>query len=117
MDQCDPMRRLVSREGRLELEHLLQRFMLELLVDGFSPGTKGAPAEPAAEPAHPSEAYAVDLVRIAVEHANAGVREDFDDLQLLPRLEVVISEDSYHRDLEAGRQVLGQDSRLLGQSV
>src|SRR5262252_738116 len=89
------MIRRQARERGLELERFLNRLVDEVLYDFLTPGPERSAAESPAEPSDPSEANAAKLPRVAVEHVDADVVEDFGDIRFLPRFEVVIPE---HRD-------------------
>src|SRR5687767_14293011 len=85
VDEGDPVLCLQPRERRLELEDFLERLVHELFDDRLAPRAQCTAPEATAEPTNASEPHAVDLVRVAVEQANAGVGEDLGDFRLLPR--------------------------------
>ena len=70
-------------ERRLELQRFVDGFAHELLDDGFSPRTKRALPETAAESLDPGDADALRLVGVAVEHDDAGVAHDLPHLVAL----------------------------------
>ena len=91
--------------------------MDELLDDLLAPRAEGAPSEAAAKALDAAESDAFDFDGVSVEHRDAGVGQDLDDLVLLPALEIVIAENANGRDTERGGYVLRKDARLFRSSV
>ena len=110
------MPRPQARERRLELQRFVDRFAHELLDDGFAPRTERALPEAAAESLDPGDADAVSLVRVAVEHDDAGVGENLTHLVALARFEIVVAENGDDRHVDR-RQLARQHTRFIGQSV
>jgi len=104
------------RQRRLELQRFVERFVHELLDDLLPPRAERAASEAAAEPLDAGEADAVNLGRLAVEHCHARVLEDGGDLDLLPRLDVMVAEHADHRNAHR-TELPGEAPRLFGKPV
>jgi hypothetical protein len=91
---------LESRQRGLELQRFTDRFVHERLDDGLAPGSERSAAETAAEATNPREPDSVHFVRVAIQHAHAGIGEDAHDLLLLAGFEIVVSKDSDRRNLQ-----------------
>ena len=71
-----PLRGPQPRQGRLQLQRLVDGLLDEVLDRRLAPGLERPAAEAAAEALDPREADAVDLAGVAVEQDDAGLRED-----------------------------------------
>jgi hypothetical protein len=88
----------------------------ELLDDPFTPRLERALAEAAPEALEPDEADAPHLAGFTVEHLGAAVEQDLENLRLLARFVLVVSEHGQDRDLRR-REVLDKEPRLVREPV
>jgi hypothetical protein len=104
------------REGRFELERLVDRLVDELFDDRFTPGAKSPLAEAAAESLDAGDADSLHLGRVAVEDDNARVGEDLADFYLLVGLHIMVSKHSHGWNPER-RQLAREHACLVRQTI
>ena len=76
VEDGDLLRGPQPRQGRLQLQRLVDGLLDELLDRGLAPGPERPAAEAAGEPLDPGESDAADLAGVPVEQDDAGLLED-----------------------------------------
>src|SRR4029077_21162542 len=104
-------------KGRLELERLVDRLLDEELDRLLTPRPQRTAPETTGKPLDPGKPHAPYLRHFAIEHGDAGVRQDAPDFVLLAALVVVVAQHGYDRNLHGRGQFAREYPRLIRKAV
>ena len=102
--------------GEPAIKAFVQRLLHESLDGGLAPGAQRTPAEAAGEALDAGDAHALDLARLAIEHAHPGLGERLAHDLRRAGFVVVVAQDGHHRHLHQ-RELVGEHVRLFGGAV
>jgi hypothetical protein len=117
VEHGDALRGSQPCQCAFEFHGFVDRFLHEALGSGLSPCSQGCAAEAAGEAFRAGDPRSSHLIGLAVEHFDAGRREDFADFDVLAGFVVVIAEHADDGNVDHCGQLAHEDVGFLGKSV